>query len=220
MLLLGSPLFQGAVSTDLVNSLPEIALLTGGIPMSRHQLPLTSFMLLILLFIFSIPTGAVTRSTSSLEFPSEGSYLFGIDDIWGWACNNGQQVTVTIDDGTPWVVAYGSSRPDTAAACGDIHNGFAYTFNWNIIGSGEHRVCAYLGSAEIGCATVKVLTLGRDFIPQGSTVIQPLTDIPEVGTTLSMQWDTPRQRPVVVGVSEEAPPFTPTGNASHPLQAQ
>jgi hypothetical protein len=138
--------------------------------------------------------------TGVLEFPNPGAILFGVENIRGWACNDGQQVTITINEGTPHVVAYGGRRTDTQEVCGDIYNGFASSFNFFSLAPGEHRICAYLGSAEFGCATVKVLGLGQDFIRDGSDEIQPLVDIPKKGMTLYMQWDTARQRPVVVDV--------------------
>lgn len=136
-----------------------------------------------------------------LEFPNNGAYLFGVETIRGWACNNGEQVTVAIDGGTPFVVAYGGERLDTQTTCGDINNGFAWTFNWSIFGPGEHTVCAYRGSTIIGCPTVTVLNLGQEFT-LGSDRKGVLVNIPERGIVLVMQWDNARQRPVVVDVKK------------------
>jgi hypothetical protein len=146
------------------------------------------------------PLEAQQRATGHLEFPNPGAILFGFEIITGWACNDGQQVTITIDEGTPSLAAYGGQRPDTQGVCGDVYNGFVYVTNFSSLAPGEHRICAYSGSAEIGCATVKVLGLGQDFIRDGSDEIQPLVNIPKQGMTLYMQWDTARQRPVVVDV--------------------
>ncbi len=136
-----------------------------------------------------------------LEFPSNGAYLFGIETIRGWACNNGEQVTVAIDGGAPFVVAYGGERLDTQTTCGDIRNGFASTFNWNRVGPGKHTVCAYRGSTIIGCPTVTVLNLGQEFV-LGSDRKGVLVNIPDRGVILVMQWDNARQRPVVVDVKK------------------
>jgi hypothetical protein len=135
-----------------------------------------------------------------LEFPNNGSYLFGIETIRGWVCN-AKQITVAIDGGQPFVVAYGGERADTIAVCGDMDNGFAWSYNWASLSPGKHSVCAYSDSTEIGCATVTVLTLGQEFIgPSDQKGI--LINIPERRTILLMQWDPARQRPVVVDVKK------------------
>jgi hypothetical protein len=136
-----------------------------------------------------------------LEFPYNGAYLFGIETIRGWACNNGEQVTVAIDGGQPSVIAYGGERADTIFVCGDRYNGFSSTVNWASLNQGEHTVCAYRGSTEIGCATVTVLNLGQEFIGPSDRK-ERLVNIPERGTILVMQWDPARQRPVVVDVEK------------------
>ena len=52
-------------------------------------------------FCFTAPFSLQAQQPIGLlEFPNNGSYLFGIESFRGWACNNGQQVTVAIDDGT------------------------------------------------------------------------------------------------------------------------
>ena len=58
----------------------------------------------------------------------------GIGLIRGWICD-AKTVEVQIDNGTREQVAYGTTRQDTAAICGDTNNGFGYTVNWNRIGN-------------------------------------------------------------------------------------
>ncbi len=153
----------------------------------------------ISVFFLTMPCLLNAQVIGQLESPVSGSYQFGIDGFSGWACNNGQQVTASIDGGGSFVVAYGGSRTDTQSICGGIYNGFSGSLHWANVGEGEHHLCVYLGSVEIGCATVHVLSIGKDFVTGGSEK-EVLVDIPEHGVNLVMQWDQSRQRPVVVDV--------------------
>lgn len=137
----------------------------------------------------------------ALEFPYNGVYLFGIESIRGWVCD-AEQVTVAIDGGQPSVVAYRGERADTIPSCGDMDNGFAWTYNVASLVQGEHTVCTYADGQQIGdCATVTVLNLGQEFI-LGSDRKGMLVNIPKRGIVLVMQWDNARQRPVVVDVKK------------------
>ena len=48
--------------------------------------------------------------------------------------------------------------------CGDTANGFGLLFNWNLLGEGEHEVVAFVDGEELGRATVRVTTLGAEFV--------------------------------------------------------
>ena len=80
----------------------------------------------------------------------------------GWVCD-AEEVVIEIDE-MPLVTAYGTSRADTAAVCGDTDNGFGLLFNWNLLGDGEHTVVAVVDGVELGRATVTVTTLGEEFV--------------------------------------------------------
>ena len=48
--------------------------------------------------------------------------------------------------------------------CGDTDNGFGPLFNWNLLRDGEHTVVACVDGVELGQATVRVTTLGQEFL--------------------------------------------------------
>ena len=81
----------------------------------------------------------------------------------GWVCE-AETVEITIGDFAPQAAAYGTERVDTAGVCGDTDNGFGLLFNWNLLGDGEHVVVARVDGEELGRATVRVTTLGAEFL--------------------------------------------------------
>ena len=66
---------------------------------------------------------------------------------------------IQIDGGTRQQVAYGTTRPDTAATCGDDNNGFGYTFNWNRLGNGSHNLRVIADGTEFANVNFTVTTL-------------------------------------------------------------
>ena len=84
------------------------------------------------------------------------------------------------------MAAYGTERfdtetaPDGAELCGDTDNGFGLLFNWNRLGGGEHEVVAFVDEVELGRATVRVTTLGQEFLRgvEGECVVE---DFPHLG---------------------------------------
>ena len=81
----------------------------------------------------------------------------------GWVCD-ADAVEVELGHLGRQVAAYGTERLDTQAVCGDTDNGFGLLFNWNLLGEGEHEVIAYVDGMELGWATVRVTTLGEEFL--------------------------------------------------------
>ena len=77
------------------------------------------------------------------------------------------------------VAAYGTERLDTREVCGDVDNGFGLLFNWNLLGDGEHAVVAFVDGEELGRATVRVTTLGEEFLRgvEGECVVEDFPDI-------------------------------------------
>ena len=98
-----------------------------------------------------------------LENPGPNSFQSGIGVISGWVCA-ADEVEVAIGDTGRQLAAYGTERVDTLDACGDTDNGFGLLFNWNLLGDGEHEVVAFVDGEELGRATVRVTTLGVEFL--------------------------------------------------------
>ena len=115
----------------------------------------------------------------------------------GWVCD-AEEVVIEIDE-MPLVTAYGTSRADTAAVCGDTDNGFGLLFNWNMLGDGEHTAVAVVDGVELGRATVTVTTLGEEFLYDvaGTCV---LADFPTPGETVSLTWQEACQNFLITGL--------------------
>jgi hypothetical protein len=93
-------------------------------------------------------------------------------------------VDIILDEGAPLAAAYGTSREDTASACGDADNGFGLLFNWNTLGDGVHTLRALADDVQFASAAFTVTTLwGAEFLPgvSGSYWVEgfpyPFTDV-------------------------------------------
>ena len=128
--------------------------------------------------------------TGVLENPSPASFQSGIGVISGWVCD-AEEVVIEIDE-LPLVAAYGTSRADTAAVCGDTDNGFGLLLNWNMLGDGEHTVVAVVDGVELARATVRVTTLGEEFV-QGAAGTCEVADFPTPGETVRLVWQQTNQ---------------------------
>ena len=126
-----------------------------------------------------------------LENPAPGSFQSGLGLISGWVCD-AQTITISFDGGPPQEAAYGTSRGDTRAACGDTDNAFGLLFNWNLLGDGLHTVIASADGVEFARVEVTVTTLGTEF-RRGVSREVILTDFPDVGTDVVLQWQEAQQ---------------------------
>jgi lysyl endopeptidase len=106
-------------------------------------------------------------------------------------------VEVQIDDGERRRVAYGSTRKDTLGVCGDADNGFGYTFNWNALGAGSHRLRAFADGAEFANVAFTVTTLGVDYL-QGASGEYTLPNFPQPVNTVTVRWAEPHQNFVII----------------------
>ena len=149
----------------------------------------------------SAPAGANRTGTVGvgyLENPSPNSFQSGIGVISGWVCE-GDEVELAIGDAGRQLAAYGTERADTLDACGDTDNGFGLLFNWNLLGDGEHEVVAWVDGEELGRATVRVTTLGVEFLRgvEGECVVD---DFPTMGQTVTLEWQQNSQNFVITEV--------------------
>ena len=146
------------------------------------------------------PTGENRMGTPGvgyLENPGPNSFQSGIGVLSGWACE-GTEVVIELN-GQPQPAAYGTERLDTEEACGDTANGFGLLFNWNLLGEGAHEVVAFVDGEELGRATVRVTTLGAEFV-RGVTGECTVEDFPMPGETVTLEWQQNSQNFVITDV--------------------
>ena len=132
-----------------------------------------------------------------LENPGPYSFQSGIGVISGWVCA-AEAVAIEIGHLGQQFAAYGTERRDTEEVCGDTDNGFGLLFNWNLLGDGEHEVIAYVNDGELGRATVRVMTLGEEFL-RGADGECVVNDFPTPGETVTLEWQQNQQNFVIVG---------------------
>ena len=149
----------------------------------------------------SAPSGdnrAGTAGVGYLENPGPNSFQSGIGVLSGWVCE-AETVELEIGHLGRQVAAYGTERLDTLGVCGDVDNGFGLLFNWNLLGEGEHEVAAYVDDIELGRATVKVTTLGTEFLrgAEGECVV---ADFPTAGEAVLLEWQQNSQNFVMTDV--------------------
>ena len=145
----------------------------------------------------SITNRAGRASVGYLENPGPNSFQSGIGVLSGWVCEGAEVIIELNGAGQP--AAYGTERLDTEEACGDTANGFGLLFNWNLLGDGEHEVVAYVDEVELGRATVRVTTLGVEFVrgAEGECVVE---DFPMVSETTTLAWQQNSQNFVITDV--------------------
>ena len=143
-------------------------------------------------------TGRASGLTGFLENPGHNSFQSGVRVLSGWVCE-ADEVEVELGHLGRQGAAYGTERLDTAAVCGDTDNGFGLLFNWNLLGEGEHEVVAFVDGEELGRATVRVTTLGAEFVRgvEGECVV---VDFPEIDQTVALEWQQTSQNFVIVEV--------------------
>ncbi len=147
------------------------------------------------------PAGTTNRmgtpGVGYLENPGPNSFQSGIGVLSGWVCE-GAEVVIELN-GAPQPAAYGTERLDTLEMCGDTANGFGLLFNWNLLGEGEHDVVAFVDGEELGRATVRVTTLGAEFVRgvEGECTVE---DFPMLGETVTLAWQQNSQNFVITDV--------------------
>ena len=144
----------------------------------------------------SAPAGAAnaTSATSAgnWESPLAGGVESGQALIRGWVCTAD---TVSVElDGELLTLPYGSERDDTRTLCGDTDNGYALAINWNDYGDGPHQIRLLLNGAPIETRAFQVATPGGQGTVSGGVQRQhPVSDFPNLGDRLTLQWSEPNQ---------------------------
>ena len=150
----------------------------------------------------AVPSGenrAGTAGVGYLENPSPHSFQSGIGVISGWVCA-AETVAIAIGTLAPQEAGYGTERLDTQAACGDTDNGFGLLFNWNRLGDGEHTVIAAVDNVELGRATVRVTTLGAEFV-RGAVGECVVEDFPMLGERVTLEWQQNSQNFAITAIN-------------------
>ena len=151
-----------------------------------------------------VTTGGTSALTGFLENPGPNSFQSGIGVLSGWVCE-AEAVEIELGHLGRQGAAYGTERADTEytaegeALCGDTDNGFGLLFNWNLLGDGEHEVVAFVDGVELGRATVRVTTLGHEFLreAEGECVVE---DFPRLGQSVLLEWQQNSQNFVITDV--------------------
>ena len=135
-----------------------------------------------------------------LENPAPNSFQSGIGVLSGWVCE-ADKIEIELGDLGRQEAAYGTERLDTAEVCDDVDNGFGLLFNWNRLGVGEHEVVAYVDNEELGRATVRVTTLGAEFLRgvEGECVVE---DFPDMDQTVTLEWQQNSQNFVIIQLQQ------------------
>ena len=136
--------------------------------------------------------------TGFLENPAPNSFQSGIGVLSGWVCD-AEEVTLEID-GHSYPASYGTERGDTAEVCGDTDTGFCLLLNWNLLDDGDHEVVALADGVAFDRATVRVTTLGEEFLT-GVTGTCEAPDFPTAGQAVTLTWQQTQQNFVITAVT-------------------
>ena len=140
-------------------------------------------------------SGVGSLDVGFLENPGPNSFQSGIGVISGWVCE-AEEVEVEIGNLGRQLAGYGTERLDTLEVCGDTDNGFGLLFNWNLLGDGEHTVEAFVDGVELGRATVRVTTLGEEFL-RGAERECVVEDFPMLEAAVTLEWQQTSQNFVI-----------------------
>ncbi len=160
---------------------------------------------------FVIGAGAITPGPEDtpgdftryvLGNPGAGTYQSGVGVLSGWACE-AETVALVITPETGEAVrveaAYGTERRDTREECGDVDNGYGVLFNWNRLGDGVHVVVLEIDGQAVAQSTVRVTTLGAEFV-RGLRGTYAVEGFPTPEQTTTIEWQQQRQNFGIVGV--------------------
>ena len=152
-----------------------------------------------LLFATLLACSPLVFGQGMLGNPQDAGQESGIGIVSGWHCD-AEAITVQFDVYDPLQAAYGTTREDTQAICGDADNGFAMLWNWNLLGPGQHTVRVFADGEEFDRAEFEVNTLGEEFV-RGLDLRTELTAL-DVGKSIELRWADSRQGFVISEVNE------------------
>lgn len=155
---------------------------------------------------------------ASLGSPPNGGSVSGIGLIRGWLCTPPESglVDIVIDGNIEIDAAYGTTREDTAEICTDnVNSGWGVTFNYNLLGDGQHSLTAFADGQAIGSST---FTVGQpsdeEFLKGAPETFYILPDFPDDSSATVVQWQEAEQNFVVVDTSDGVEPESGTWSNS------
>jgi hypothetical protein len=193
---LDSPFLTGRSATTTVSDFPAAGLSTLLAWSEPHQN-----------FVVSDGTPATQAAAASAsstnsgnwESPLAGGVESGQALIRGWACAAG---TIRAElDGTSLTLPYGSEREDTRGLCGDTDNGYALAINWADYRDGPHQMRLLLDGAPIETRAFQIATPGGQGTVSGVQRQQAVSDFPNPGDQLTLQWSEPHQNFRIIAYS-------------------
>lgn len=132
------------------------------------------------------------------ESPSPGSIQGGVGLIRGWACY-ADEVAISIDDGSPIQIAFGTSREDTRGVCGDADNGYGMVIAWGLLGNGPHRLTTFIDGLQADSVEFEVIAIGDGFV-RGLAGEYVIENFPAANERVRITWSEPDQNFIVTGV--------------------
>ena len=149
------------------------------------------------------------QPVAQLESPTPDAFVeSGIGLIRGWACV-AERIDISINNGPPRAVAYGTRRADTLEVCGHPNTGFGLTFPWYALGEGVHNLKAFADGEEFADVNFTVAALGADFLP-GLRGEYTLSNFPVGNRLARVRWSEPHQnfvfmRPLTIPPAPDVP---------------
>lgn len=151
-----------------------------------------------------VGTFELTVNTSSptafAETPTEGSIQSGIGVVRGWACD-ASKVEIQFNEEPRRPVAYGTSRTDTNAICGDDNNGYGMVLAWGLLGHGTHRMQTFIDNIQVADVEFSVDGLSDPFV-KGLAAEYRLDDFPSAGNSAIVRWSEADQNFIIIDVIE------------------
>ena len=154
--------------------------------------------LLGLLAAVAMTHTAAALAQGNLENPQPSGMESGIGLVSGWYCT-ATKIQIQFDNRALVDAAYGTARGDTAGVCGDTNNGFGLLWNYNLLGTGTHRVRAFADGVVFADTTFQVNTLGQEFV----TGLAPLSTYVMslgLGKAIELRWQQSKQGFVISDV--------------------
>ena|GEM_PF-2859948 len=132
------------------------------------------------------------------ESPSGGSIQSGVGLIRGWVCD-ADEVAISIDDGDPIRIGYGTDREDTRGVCGDADNGYGMVIAWGLLGNGRHRLTTFIDGLQADSVEFEVVAIGDGFV-RGLAGEYVIENFPAANERVRITWSEPDQNFIVTGV--------------------
>lgn len=147
----------------------------------------------------AMPQSALGQA--NLESPPNGGFVSGVGLIRGWRCDapSSGVIDLVIDGSLELKAPYGSIRADTEGTCGDTDNGWGATFNFNLVGAGEHTITASADGEQFKSTTFRVgRPTDEDFLRGAPSTYYIVPDFPEDGTATAIRWEQVQQNFMIV----------------------